>query len=164
MSIFDDSPLTPDEQRAIGASLHRASRALRQQFEARTRDGALSSTQWLALVLLKKHGPMRQARLAELTGVEPISISRTIDRMQKGGWVTRQPDPDDRRAHLVCPTAQAERSLGGIDAAAQDIFAGAFKGFSAAELRGLADMLGRLNANLGAGSECASAAGPKDRS
>ena len=44
---------------------------------------------------------MRQTDLANLLEVQPISMSRLIDRMVKGGGVERRSDSEDRRANRI---------------------------------------------------------------
>lgn len=133
---------------SLVALLHHSSRALRRSIEERTRDKALTSTQWRLLVVLGKRGPMRQARLAEVLDIEPISVSRLINRMVQAGWVERAPDPDDRRACLVHPTARAKASLAGLGDVAQAADEAALTGFSADERATLISLLTRLNDNL----------------
>ncbi|MDR0808249.1 MAG: MarR family transcriptional regulator [Gemmobacter sp.] len=92
----------------LGYLLHDASRLMRRRFAAHTVEHGLSATQWRLLGLLFREGPQTQAALADRLDVEPISVSRLIDRMEQSGWVRREPHPEDRRAHIILPTAQAE--------------------------------------------------------
>lgn len=87
--------------------LNDASRAIRRRFEERTAEHGLSATQWRLLGLTLREGPMTQAMLAERLDVEPMSVSRLIDRMEQSGWVLRAPHPEDRRARIVLPTDRA---------------------------------------------------------
>ncbi len=48
-----------------------------------------------------------QGRVAELLGVEGPTLVRLLDRMEKEGWVRRQPSETDRRVKLVALTDQA---------------------------------------------------------
>ena len=88
-------------QESLGFLLHDATRAIRRQFERLAADHGLTTSQWRVLVHLFRNGPMPQARLAELLEIEPISVSRLIDRMEDGGWVSRVADPTDRRLRIV---------------------------------------------------------------
>lgn len=130
--------------------LHSAARSLSRRFEMRTRDASLTSAQWRLLVLLKRDGPMRQARLAEALEIEPISVSRMIDRMAAGGWVERMADPDDRRARLVGVTDKARASLSCMGEIADVVYAEALDGFSAAEVEALMVLVARMVTNLSA--------------
>lgn len=142
---------------SLAGLLHVTSRALSRSIEERTRDRALSSSQWRLLVVLLKQGPMRQVRLAEALGVEPISVSRLVDRMVQSGWVERTADPEDRRAHIVHPTPRATASLASLGNIAEATADLALADFSPQERADLFAMLRRLNANL-----CRAAESPAD--
>ena len=64
-----------------------------------------------------KHGEVAAAAaLAEALDVEPISVSRLVDRMVQAGWVQREAHPQDRRARVIVPTAKAEAAAAGANA------------------------------------------------
>ncbi|WP_162784738.1 MarR family winged helix-turn-helix transcriptional regulator [Paracoccus suum] len=128
--------------------MHHIGRRLSRRFEERTRDRSLTSAQWRLLVLLRRAGEMRQARLAEALEIEPISVSRMIDRMEQGGWVSREPDPTDRRARIVRPTARAMNSLSRLGDVAEAVYAEALRGFSRSEIDTLMGLIDRMNLNL----------------
>ena len=46
--------------------------------------------------------------MAELTDTDPMTLVRTLDRMQHDEWIERRPDPADRRAHrlYLCEAAK----------------------------------------------------------
>jgi len=51
--------------------------------------------------------PERTRRMSEVAALANGSLtrlSRTVDRLEKRGWVTRRPDPDDGRATLAVLT------------------------------------------------------------
>ena len=56
---------------------------MRKRFEARASGLGLSSAQWRLLVRVAKEDGVAQARLAELLEIEPISVSRLVDRMEE---------------------------------------------------------------------------------
>ncbi|WP_329331962.1 MarR family transcriptional regulator [Streptomyces sp. NBC_00663] len=45
--------------------------------------------------------PLRPGELANRLGVEASHVTRTVQQLQKSGYVTRVPDPDDRRAQRI---------------------------------------------------------------
>ncbi|MFC8143907.1 MarR family winged helix-turn-helix transcriptional regulator [Streptomyces paradoxus] len=45
--------------------------------------------------------PQRPGELAARLGVEASHVTRTVQQLQKSGYVTRVPDPDDRRAQRI---------------------------------------------------------------
>src|SRR3989338_3653906 len=93
---------TPPDQ--LGLLLHDAARLLRKRFEERAAHFGLSSAQWRLLVHVLRETLVSQARLADRLEIEPISVSRLVDRMEQAGWVTREPDPDDRRVRVIVAT------------------------------------------------------------
>ena len=47
---------------------------------------------------------MTQKELAERCQVDVTTMSRSLDKLQKSGFLQRQPDPSSRRSFLVCLT------------------------------------------------------------
>jgi DNA-binding transcriptional ArsR family regulator len=60
------------------------------------------------LNLIDSHGPLSPSALARRSGLHPATITGILDRLERGGWVTRERDPSDRRGVLV--GAQRERN------------------------------------------------------
>jgi DNA-binding MarR family transcriptional regulator len=54
-----------------------------------------------ALAALLEAGPVGAGRLAELMGMTSGAITRMVDRLERGGYVRRGPDPEDRRRVVV---------------------------------------------------------------
>jgi DNA-binding MarR family transcriptional regulator len=50
-----------------------------------------------AVAALLEFGPVGVRRLAELMGMTTGAATRLVDRLERGGFVRREPDPDDRR-------------------------------------------------------------------
>lgn len=139
---------------SLGILLHEAARTLRKAFERRVSRHGLSSAQWRMLVTVSKCGEATtQARLADLLEIEPISVSRLVDRMEAAGWVARMPDPQDRRAKLVMPTERARAVHAEIRAMADEVYGEALAGLSpdqrGALLGGLAQVIANLNEAAG---------------
>ncbi|WP_333815279.1 MarR family winged helix-turn-helix transcriptional regulator [Tabrizicola sp.] len=93
----------------LGPLLQDATRRIWTRFEQRTASHGLSAAQWRLLGHVLREGPSTQTALATLLEVEPISVSRLIDRMEQGGWLHREPHPDDRRARIVVASDKARR-------------------------------------------------------
>lgn len=61
----------------------------------------VSLPQFRVLVVLVGAGPHRVGDLATRLGAVVSTFSRTIDRMESAGWVTRTASPDSRREVIV---------------------------------------------------------------
>ena len=149
----------------LGLLLHDATRAVRRRFELRTQDWGLSSAQWRLLVSLKRDARASQARLAELLEIEPISVSRMVDRMEQTGWVRREPDPADRRARVIVPTDQALKAFETVNGVAGGVYAEALAGLSESEKAALVKALNKIIENLtGEEAVCATEPQPETES
>jgi DNA-binding MarR family transcriptional regulator len=51
-------------------------------------------------------GPVTVKQLADMTGLTTGSATRLVDRLQRGGYVIRTPDEQDRRRVLVAPVPE----------------------------------------------------------
>jgi MarR family transcriptional regulator, organic hydroperoxide resistance regulator len=60
--------------------------------------------QELMMMHLWDTGPQRQSDLATLFDTDSASMTRSVQRLERAGFVRRRPDPTDRRATLVEPT------------------------------------------------------------
>ncbi|MGV8985404.1 MAG: MarR family winged helix-turn-helix transcriptional regulator [Cypionkella sp.] len=137
------------ETRSLGLLLHDASRAVRKRFEARSTAFGLTSAQWRMLVhVCKAEGGAPQSHFADLLEIEPISVSRLLDRMEATDWVIRCSDPNDRRVRRVLPTAKALEAHKYIKTIADDVYADALAGIPQEQRGVLLDALMAIVANL----------------
>jgi MarR family transcriptional regulator, transcriptional regulator for hemolysin len=88
-------PERPDP--SFGFLIHDVSRLLRKNFDRRAQTVGLTRAQWWVLVHVHRHEGCSQRMLAEILEIEPITLTRLIDRLEKAAWVERRPDPGDRR-------------------------------------------------------------------
>lgn len=100
---------------------------------------------WLAL-----EGPLSQAELAERMGIEPPTLVGILDRMERDGWIRRDPCPQDRRKKLVQATREAEPIWSKIVECAVRVRRRASAGMTEEQLRTLKSLLKIVRANLSA--------------
>ncbi|HCZ01346.1 MAG: MarR family transcriptional regulator [Rhodobacterales bacterium RIFCSPHIGHO2_02_FULL_62_130] len=138
---------TPPDQ--LGLLLHDAARLLRKRFEERAAHFGLSSAQWRLLVHVLRETRVSQARLADRLEIEPISVSRLVDRMEQAGWVTREPDPDDRRVRVIVATDKTRALRDQLKSTANAVYDEALSGLDpsgrAALLIGLSSVISSLS-------------------
>ena len=132
----------------IGFLLNDSARLFRRAFNARTRDTGITALQWRLLIYLRRHEGIRQGPLAELIEVEPITLSRMIDRLVEADLVERRADPTDRRAWQLYLAPRAAELLNGMRDTIDALTADATEGLSAAEREQLNDLVERVRANL----------------
>ncbi|MEJ5314430.1 MULTISPECIES: MarR family winged helix-turn-helix transcriptional regulator [Anaerolinea] len=80
--------------------------------------------------------------------VTPATMSRTLQRMEKAGFLMRKPDPADQRVSRVYLTGHGRAVQEQVQQALQRIEADTFAGFTAEELTILRGYLERIRGNL----------------
>src|SRR5829696_9896169 len=95
----------------------RVARAQRRRFRDVLAPWDLSPHQARALFVVCQGDGVRLSDLAERLRIAPRSATEVADGLQERGLVERAPDPGDRRAVLLRPTAEGRRIRGEIDAA-----------------------------------------------
>ncbi|MGW5366609.1 MarR family winged helix-turn-helix transcriptional regulator [Actinopolymorpha pittospori] len=105
----------------------------------------LKDVDFYCLDLINRFGPLSPSTLARRAGLHPATMTGILDRLQRGGWITRERDPDgvDRRAVAVRALRDRNAELfqlySGMNASMDDIFTG----YDDAQLDLLADFLHR---------------------
>ncbi|MGF1431390.1 MarR family winged helix-turn-helix transcriptional regulator [Kitasatospora sp. LaBMicrA B282] len=78
-----------------------------REYEEAAAARSLTGAQAKVLALLRR-GPMPMRQIAQTLSCEPSNITGIVDRLETRGFVTRQPDPQDRRVKLVAATEQGQ--------------------------------------------------------
>lgn len=125
-----------------------AARLFRRAFNARARELGLTGQQWRVLVVIRRNPGLRQSVAAEMLEVEPITLSRMVDRLADAGMVERRADPTDRRAWSLFLSAAAEPLMDRMRAMAEALTDDALEGFTPQERRQLVQLAERYRANL----------------
>jgi DNA-binding MarR family transcriptional regulator len=71
----------------------------------------LGSQGFVALGVVHVDGPMRVSDVARRLNIDLSVASRQVAALTAAGYVRCEPDPADRRAHLVASTADGQRVL-----------------------------------------------------
>jgi DNA-binding MarR family transcriptional regulator len=95
------------------------------------------------LDLLSQHGPLSPSALAKRAGLHPATVTGILDRLERGGWVARERDAEDRRAVVVRALPGRASELYGLYSGMNGSMDEILAGYSAAELELLADFLKR---------------------
>ncbi|MFC9131600.1 MarR family winged helix-turn-helix transcriptional regulator [Streptomyces sp. NPDC057099] len=88
--------------------------------------------------------PLRPGELAARLGVEASHVTRTVQQLQRSGYVTRVPDPDDRRAQRIELTDAGRQAIAKVREAGVRGMQMALSAWSPEELRQLAGLFHRM--------------------
>src|SRR5918911_332664 len=84
-------------QREFAFALNDVARLLRTYADQRARQFGMTRAQWAVLARLEYNEGLKQSELAEMLDLQPITLTRLVDRLCANGLIERRPDPDDRR-------------------------------------------------------------------
>jgi MarR family transcriptional regulator for hemolysin len=118
------------------------------RFEQRARALDLTLPQCEVLLHLATHEGVSQVQLAKLMDIEPMTLVRTLDRLESRERLERRHDPSDRRARYIYLKAEGKLLVDEIwrllDLTRQEAFAGIPKRHAALMI----SVLGRMQRNL----------------
>ena len=127
----------------IGETAH----ALRKAFDRRAVGLGITRAQWKVLFRLERQPGLRQIELADMLDIEPITLSRIVDRLEEGGLVERVADPADRRAWRLHVTARAQPLIAKLRRVADEMTREAFAGIDPKDIEIMRQVLGRVREN-----------------
>ena len=150
--------------REIGVSLNDVARMLRTFADQKARQFGISRAQWIVLMRLDRSEGLKQSELAEMLDLQPISLTRLLDRLAESGLIERRPDPHDRRANRLYLTSAARPLLKQLAALGEDLMETVLQNVDAASQERLLRDLGIMKDNLRAAIQRNAGAGSIDRS
>ena len=134
--------------RNFGFLLRDVHRLYAKHFERYAREIELTLPQCKVLGHLSRNEGISQARLAELTDTDPMTLVRTLDRMQQDQWIERRPDPEDRRAHRLYLREAVKPIMARMWKLADQARQEALSALTVAEREQLLDLLERVHGAL----------------
>ena len=150
--------------REIGVSLNDVARMLRTFADQKARQFGISRAQWIVLMRLDRSEGLKQSELAEILDLQPISLTRLLDRLAESGLIERRPDPHDRRANRLYLTSAARPLLKQLASLGEDLMETVLQNVDAASQERLLRDLGIMKDNLRAAIQRNAGAGSIDRS
>jgi MarR family transcriptional regulator for hemolysin len=86
-------------------------RLLKTLADQRARQYGMTRAQWAVLIRLDRSEGLKQSELAEILDLQPITLTRLLDRLAQNGLIERRADPKDRRANRLFLTPAARPLL-----------------------------------------------------
>lgn len=145
-----------DWDQSIGAAVFATARRLRAAMARELEPYGVTHPQWMILALLVRRDGRAQGELAEELGVEASTLCRTLDGMERSGWIRRVGCAEDRRRKRIVLGARARPVWQEMSAVAHRVRDRALRGMPEADRRALLGHLAQVRHNLRA-SETADA-------
>lgn len=131
---------------SFGYQVNLLARLMAQLLQERIAPLGVAPGQFAQLLALYDADGQTAGELARNIGIEPATMTRTLQRMERDGLVERRTDPLDRRASRIHLTARAVELELPLKAAAVDANKAVLSGLSKASR---ADMLNAVTTCIG---------------
>ena len=139
-------------------------RLLRNHADQRARQFGMTRAQWAVLARLESNEGLKQSELAEMLDLQPITLTRLVDRLCANGLIERRADPDDRRAKRLYLTPQARPLMDRLAELGQDMMKTVLGGFDVATIERMILELSHTKENLKGAIANKIAEGPVEKS
>lgn len=136
------------QNREILFTISDVGRLLRTYADHKARRFGQTRAQWAVLLRLERREGLKQSDLAEDLDIQPITLTRLVDRLCDNGLIERRADPNDRRAKRLYLTAAARPLLDRISEQVEELAETVFAGLDLNSTGALLTQLGRARDNL----------------
>jgi|SRR5689334_22961239 MarR family transcriptional regulator, transcriptional regulator for hemolysin len=124
--------MTPSsDNREFAFILNDVARLLRTYADQKARKIGMTRAQWAVLVRLDRTQGLKQCELADILDVQPITLTRQLDRLCRNGLIERRPDPADRRVKRLYLTPAARPLLDRLGKLGEELLGTALAGLDA---------------------------------
>jgi MarR family transcriptional regulator for hemolysin len=121
---------------------------MRTYVDQLARQYGMTRAQWAVLVRVERTEGLKQHELAEMLDLQPITLTRLIDRLCDGGMIERRADPHDRRAKRLFLTPAARPLLDRLFALGEDFLPKILAGIDEPAVERIVAELGVVKENL----------------
>ena len=129
----------------VGLTAHLFEQALNKELAGT----GVTLRQVQVLACLALYEALAQNELADHLRIEPSTLVRILDRMERNGWIKRCDSPEDRRKKIIRPTKQVATKWSEIVEHGERVEKRATTGLTQSQLKNLKDTLAMIRKNLG---------------
>jgi DNA-binding MarR family transcriptional regulator len=123
-------------------------RLLRVYADKEARRFGITRAQWAVLVKIERSEGMKQSELAELMEMQPITLTRLIDKLCDNDWIERRSDPTDRRVNRLFLKKAGRALLGKLSGLRSELTANALDNIHPADAQRLLAQLQTIKENV----------------
>ena len=108
----------------------------------------ITRAQWAVLAKVERTEGLKQSELAEQMEMQPITLTRLIDRLCDNGWIERRGDETDRRVNRLYLRKAARPLLGKLSGLRSELTATALDGISPTDVHRMLAQLETIKDNV----------------
>ena len=135
-------------KREFAFTIMDVARLLKTYADQRARQFGISRAQWAVLVRIDRNEGLKQTELADMLDLQPITLTRLLDRLAENGLIERRADPNDRRANRLYLKPVAKPLLDRLADLGADMMETVLAGISATSIERTLKELGLVKDNL----------------
>jgi MarR family transcriptional regulator, transcriptional regulator for hemolysin len=139
-------PLSTNREFAF--MLNDVARMLRTYADQKAAQFGITRAQWVVLARLDRSEGLKQSELAEVLDLQPISLTRLLDKLCESGLIERRADPIDRRAKRLFLTPAARPLLEKLGDLGEELMGTALSGVDRESVQHMIEKLGVVKENL----------------
>jgi DNA-binding MarR family transcriptional regulator len=108
----------------------------------------ITRAQWAVLAKVERNEGMKQTELAEQMEMQPITLTRLIDKLCESDWLERRGDTSDRRVNRLYLLKAGRALLGKLSGLRSELTATALEGIHPADAHRLLTQLEQIKENV----------------
>jgi len=139
-------PLSTNREFAF--MLNDVARMLRTYADQKAAQFGITRAQWVVLARVDRSEGLKQSELAEVLDLQPISLTRLLDKLCESGLIERRADPIDRRAKRLFLTPAAGPLLEKLGDLGEELMGTALCGVDRESVQHMIEKLGLVKENL----------------
>lgn len=134
--------------REFAFTLNDVARMLRTYADHKAAQFGITRAQWVVLARLDRSEGLKQSELAEMLELQPISLTRLLDKLCDSGLIERRADPIDRRVKRLFLTPAAHPLLEKLGELGEGLMATALAGVDRSSVERMVAQLELVKENL----------------
>jgi MarR family transcriptional regulator for hemolysin len=134
--------------REFAFTLIDTARLLRTLSDQEVRRMGMTRAQWAVLARIERNEGLKQSESAEILEIQPITLTRLVDRLAENGLIERRPDEHDRRAWRLYLTPAAKPLVDRLDGLGRNMMRNVLKGVSDETVARLTGEIGAIRDNI----------------
>jgi len=135
-------------KREFAFTIMDVARLLKTYADHRARQFGISRAQWAVLIRIDRNEGLKQSELADMLDLQPITLTRLLDRLADNGLIERRADPNDRRANRLFLKPAAKPLLDRLAELGADMMESVLDGLSQTSIERTLKELGLVKDNL----------------
>jgi MarR family transcriptional regulator for hemolysin len=135
-------------KREFAFTIMDVARLLKTYADQRARQLGISRAQWAVLIRIDRNEGLKQSELADMLDLQPITLTRLLDRLADNELIERRADPNDRRANRLYLRPAAKPLLDRLAVLGDDMMETVLDGLTSPSIERMLKELGAVKDNL----------------